>query len=102
MEFIVGDKVKIKSYKEIEKMSIGKNSNDQLIFENTSIVFNPMMVRYCGNIDTIARISLNSDGYLRYKLENHEFNWLDSWLDLECLSPSRFVESFDEAEHLGD
>lgn len=98
MEFVAGDKIKIKSYKEIEKMSIGKNSNNQLIFENTPVVFNSLMIKYCGDIDTIGRV----DGNSKYKLENHDHTWLDIWLDLERPSYSRFVESFDEAVYLGD
>ena len=104
MEFVAGDKVKIKSYEEIKKMSIGENSQSQLLFENTSVVFNTKMIQYCGSVDTIASINNYNDGsiYSRYKLENHDHTWLDIWLDLERPSYSRFVESFDEAVYLGD
>lgn len=83
MKYKVGDKVIIKSYQELKKLSIGEDGVE-LYFEYDVFVINNMG-KFCNKIMTIKDISIppgnSSHGQISYILLEDEcdYYWYEEW-----------------------
>lgn len=73
----IGDKVKVKSEKEILKAGAYKHIKPTFFNPNGAIGFEPFMVEYCGTTNKITEI--DTDGTC--KLDNSEGWYCEDWLE---------------------
>jgi len=76
MKYKVGDKVRIKTWKEMEKEYGGVDSQGDMVLTGGTFVIN--MKKYCGKIMTILRVRY--DGKYRMKEDNGDWGWTDKMI----------------------
>ena len=83
MKFKIGDKVRVKSFKEIMKNAHSERTNGVYEFvygsDDNLILFCSPMENFCEKVYVISD-ACNDDTYLLEE-DDDEFWWLESWLD---------------------
>lgn len=74
-----GDLVRVKSWKELEKISTGKTFTGSLEFADTDVVFNELMKSFCGKTFTVDRIE---DDHVYFKKGGDNWIWLEQFLEV--------------------
>lgn len=94
--FCNGDKVRIKSLKEIEKLSkpfdLGSFGHSDLTLKGVCFL-RQTMGKYCGEVATIA--SKNSDrsgGSASYWLQEFDYSWVEEWLEPYDTTPPADID----------